>query len=202
MASPGTTTPPRCIASTMTPNFYTNKPPCSSMNEITRQLIHLTGSITPQRLIPRESVRSYPCSKCGAKAGENCLRKNGRLRIANHIERVALALGHPVGPRNATSAPCFSRNEKWSEAGGGRVAADDCGGGQATGWSQAPLATPWEGASLRAPGHGQKPRGAETMPSPLHRPMRCPEIPPMSNPSIPTRRSAPSPRLSPPRRRQ
>lgn len=68
------------------------------MNEIIRHLIDKTGSVTPQRLVTRTDVFAYPCARCGASSGQRCLRKTGVPRISNHIERVALALGHPVAP--------------------------------------------------------------------------------------------------------
>ena len=66
------------------------------MNELIKALIQKTGSFTPQRMIKREKVLEYRCSRCGATPGEPCLRYNGVPRVMNHMERVALALGYPV----------------------------------------------------------------------------------------------------------
>jgi len=45
-----------------------------------------------QRQITRALVRTVACPRCKASAGHQCVRNNGRLRISNHMQRVASAL--------------------------------------------------------------------------------------------------------------
>lgn len=45
-----------------------------------------------QRGITCALVRTVACPRCKASAGHHCVRNNGRLRISNHMQRVASAL--------------------------------------------------------------------------------------------------------------
>jgi len=66
------------------------------MNEIIKQLILKTGSYTAQKMIRQSEILRHPCSRCGAGPSEPCLGYNGAPRISSHMERVAIALGHPI----------------------------------------------------------------------------------------------------------
>ena len=41
--------------------------------------------------LTRTQVRTVYCPGCGVQAGQRCLGADGKLRTANHLERVVLA---------------------------------------------------------------------------------------------------------------